>query len=97
MPRYCRKLRVQSREHILDRRLLETRQRPTFTALGACDAIIDGRLGSPVRCRISRIEEVRQVDRIHERRHLRNVGAMVTQRGQRKVVFQLDPAQLGGR
>ncbi|MBJ9920526.1 hypothetical protein [Burkholderia cenocepacia] len=51
----------------------------------------------PTRCRIGGIKEIREVDRVQERGQLRDVGVLGAQRGQRHMVFQLDPAQLGGR
>ncbi|KWF00482.1 hypothetical protein WL80_02490 [Burkholderia ubonensis] len=97
MHRYRGQLRVQVREHVLDRGALEVGQGARLTTHGAVGAVLEGRLGPSIRSRLDRVEEVREVDRIQERGQLRDVVVRVAPCSQRNVVLQLDPAQFGGR
>ncbi|WP_244254347.1 hypothetical protein [Burkholderia vietnamiensis] len=97
MHRYRGQLRIQVREHVLDRGTLEVGQRARFATHGAIGAVLQGCLGPTIRSRLDRVEEVREVDRIQERGQLRDVVMRVAHCSQRDVVLQLDAAQFGGR
>ncbi|WP_175914676.1 hypothetical protein [Burkholderia metallica] len=97
MHRYRSQLRVQPREHVLDRHALEVGQRARLTPLGAIGAVLEGRLLSSIWARLGRLEEVREVDRIQERGQRRDVVVRGALCSERHVVLQLDPTQFAGR
>lgn len=97
MHRYGGQVRVQPREHMLDRCTLEIGEPDRTTPISACDTVMHGGLGTPARSRFAWLEVKRQIDRVQQRRDLGNIGLAVADRGECQMMLELDATQLGVR